>query len=60
MKRCSALDANGKRCHARRHLKLVKYHGDGELYPWYDDPPKEPGWVVVPLCSKHRKSKESK
>lgn len=50
--RCAALDSNGKRCSARQHLKLIKYHGDGEIYDFQGP---EPTWVLVHLCPSHRK-----
>jgi hypothetical protein len=49
--RCRALTSQGYRCR-RSDTMEVSYHGDGEIYD-YSGP--TPSWVVVPLCSMHRK-----
>lgn len=50
-RRCQVLDDGGRRCRglARRQ---DNYHGDPEIYSYFDEDPKR--WVRVWLCEKHQ------
>lgn len=48
--RCCALYASGLRCKSREGVRLVMFHGDGEIYTY----PCEIQSAAVPMCAKHR------
>jgi len=50
MKRCNALDSDGKRCRKLSAIE-VDYHGDGEIYR--NGASHEVRWVRVNLCPDH-------
>ena len=47
---CVALNSAGKRC-ARRAIVVEHYHGDDELYNWFDN---KVTWVRAAFCAEHR------
>lgn len=59
MSGCQALSQSGRKCGSKVRLLAVNYHGDNELYGFASSR-KEPSWVRVYLCQKHRQKKGRK
>ena len=52
MSKCQALDEDGKQC-KYAGTRTMKYHGDNEIYEYYNHAKYTLSWVKIKICKHH-------